>query len=81
MSLERRFAFALAAALVGAAVGQTAELPAQNAPENAPNKKPNQAEPTKLCNIAGAPGIQAANGVCVRFTGYLSTGVSAGQIK
>jgi hypothetical protein len=77
MILERRFAFALAAALLGAAVGQAAELPAQNAP----NKKPKQAEPTKLCNIAGAPGIQAANGVCVRFTGYVSSGFSAGQLK
>jgi hypothetical protein len=77
MSLQRRFAFALAAALVGAAVGQAAELPAQNAP----NKKPKQAEPTKLCNIAGAPGVQAANGVCVRFSGYLTTGISAGQLK
>lgn len=77
MTLQRRFAFALAAALVGAAVSQGAELPAQNAP----NKKPKQAEPTKLCNIAGAPGVQAANGVCVRFTGYVSSGVSVGQIK
>jgi hypothetical protein len=77
MTLERRFAFALAAALAGAAIVQAAELPAQNTE----NKKPKQAEPTKLCNIAGAPGVQAANGVCVRFTGYLSTGVSAGQIK
>jgi hypothetical protein len=81
MTLERRFAFALAAALLGAAIGQAAELPAQNAPDNAPNKKPKQAEPTKLCNIAGAPGIQAANGVCVRFSGYVSSGFSAGQLK
>jgi hypothetical protein len=77
MSLQRRFAFALAAALVGAAVGQAAELPAQNAP----NKKPKQAEPTKLCNIAGAPGVQAANGVCVRFSGYVSSQFTAGQLK
>jgi hypothetical protein len=77
MTLERRFAFALAAALAGAAVGQAAELPAQNAP----SKKPKQAEQVKLCSIAGAPGILAANGVCVRFTGYLSSGVSAGQLK
>jgi hypothetical protein len=81
MTLERRFAFALAAALIGAAVGQGAELPAQNAPDNALDKKPKHAEPTKLCNIAGVSGVQAANGVCVRFSGYVSSGVSAGQIK
>ena len=77
MTLERRFAFALAAALAGAAVGQAAELPTQNAQ----SKKPKQAEPVKLCNIAGAPGILAANGVCVRLTGYLSSVISAGQLK
>ena len=76
MTVQRCFAFALAVALVGAAVGQAAELPAQNAQ----NKKPKQ-ERVKLCNIAGAPGILAANGVCVRFTGYISSGFSAGQLK
>jgi hypothetical protein len=81
MTLQRRFAFALAAALLGAAVGRAAELPAQNAPDSALNKRPKQAQPTKLCNIAGVSGVQAANGVCVRFSGYVSSGVSAGQIK
>jgi hypothetical protein len=77
MALERCFAFALAVALLGAIAGQAAELPAQNTQ----SKKPKQAEPVKHCDIAGSPGIVAATGVCVRMSGYISTGVSAGQLK
>jgi hypothetical protein len=77
MTVERRFAFALVAALLGAITGQAAELPAQNAQ----SKKPKQAEPVRRCDIAGSPGILAANGVCVRMSGYISSGVSAGQLK
>jgi len=77
MTVERCFAFALAVALLGAIAGQAAELPAQNAQ----SKKPKQAEPVRHCDIAGSPGILAANGVCVRMSGYISSGVSAGQLK
>jgi hypothetical protein len=77
MRANRSVACALAVTLVGATVGQAAELPAQSAP----SKKPKQAEPAKTCNIAGSPGILAANGVCVRFSGYISSQFSGGQVK
>jgi len=74
MSTQRWLAFALASALLGAAAGQAAELPTQN-------KKPNKAEPAQKCDIAGAPGVVAANGVCVRLSGYVSSQFSAGQLS
>ena len=77
MTVERYFAFALVAALLGAIAGQAAELPVQNAQ----NKKPKQAEPVRHCDVAGSPGILAANGVCVRMSGYISSGVGAGRLK
>ena len=57
-----------------AATGQAAELPAQN-------KKPIKAEPAKTCDIAGNPGVLAANGVCVRFSGYVSSQFSGGNLR
>ena len=77
MTVERCFAFALVTALLGAIAGQAAELPAQNAQ----SKTPKQAEPVRHCDIAGSPGILAATGVCVRMSGYISSGFSAGQLK
>jgi hypothetical protein len=35
----------------------------------------------KTCNIGGVVGIVAANGVCVRLSGYVSAGFSAGHLK
>ena len=52
-----------------------AELPSQN------NKRTKPPEALKHCNVAGYPGVQAANGVCVRLSGYISAGFNAGQIK
>jgi hypothetical protein len=75
MSVQRQIAFALAAALLGSAV-QAAELPSQRHAD-----KPSQAEAAKKCNVAGSPGIQAANGVCVRFSGYVSSQFGGGQLK
>ena len=72
MTLERWLACALAAAVLATA-GQAAELPAQN-------KKPTKAEPARTCDIAGNPGVLAANGVCVRLSGYISSQFSAGQL-
>jgi hypothetical protein len=68
------FACALAVALLGATAGQAAELPAQN-------KKPTKAEPARTCDIAGNPGVLAANGVCVRFSGYVSSQFSGGNLR
>ena len=73
MIVQRWFACALAAAVLGATAGQAAELPAQN-------KKPTKVEPARKCDIAGNPGVVAANGVCVRFSGYVSSQFSAGQL-
>jgi len=74
MSVQRWLAFALVSALLGAAAGQAAELPAQN-------KKPAKAEPAQKCDIGGFPGVVAANGVCVRLSGYVSSQFSAGQLS
>ena len=77
MIVQRWVAFALAAALLGAAAGRAAELPSQRGQTH----KPKQAEPAKTCNVAGNPGVIAANGVCVRFSGYVSSQFSAGELK
>jgi hypothetical protein len=76
MIVQRRVAFALVAALLGASAAQAAELPSQRHAD-----KPSQAEPAKKCNVAGSPGVQAANGVCVRFSGYVSSKFGGGQLK
>jgi len=77
MNVQRWVAFTLFAALLGAAAGQAAELPSQRGQTN----KPKRAEPARTCDIAGAPGVLAANGVCVKFSGYVSSQFSAGQLK
>jgi len=74
MIVERWFACALSAAVLAATAGQAAELPAQN-------KKPTKAQPARTCDIAGNPGVLAANGVCVRLSGYISSQFSAGQLN
>src|ERR1700735_3835769 len=75
MIVQRRVAFVLAPALLGSAA-QAAELPSQRHAD-----KPAQAEAAKKCNVAGSAGIQAANGVCVRVSGYVSSQFGAGQLK
>jgi hypothetical protein len=74
MIVERWFACALAAAVLAATAGQAAELPGQT-------KKPTKAEPAKTCDVAGNPGLLAANGVCVRFSGYVSSQFSGGNLR
>ncbi len=74
MIVKRCLACALALMVLGAAAGHGAELPAQN-------KNPTKAEPAKKCDIAGNPGVLAANGVCVRLSGYVSSQFGAGQLK
>jgi hypothetical protein len=76
MIVRRWVAFALAAALFGAAVGQAAELPSQRGQTS----KPKKAEPARACNIAGNPGVLAADGVCVRLSGYISSQFTAGSL-
>jgi hypothetical protein len=74
---ERWVAFVLAAALLGAAIGQAAELPSQRGQSD----KPKKAEPARKCDIAGNPGVLAANGVCMRLSGYISSQFTAGQFR
>ncbi len=76
MIVRRWVAFALAAALFGAAAGQAAELPSQRGQAN----KPKKAEAARTCDIAGNPGVLAANGVCVRLSGYISSQFTAGSL-
>jgi hypothetical protein len=74
MIAKRCFGYLLAAWFFGAIAGLGAELPAQS-------KKPTKDEHGKACDIGGAPGVMAANGVCVRLSGYISSQFSAGQLN
>jgi hypothetical protein len=76
MIIQRWVAFALVGAVVAASSGHAAELPSQRHSD-----KPGHAEAARKCNIAGSPGVQAANGVCVRFSGYVSSQFGGGQLK
>jgi hypothetical protein len=77
MAIDRSIACAILGVLALPTALPAAELPSQNDQ----SKKPKPAEAVKHCNIAGSPGVQAPNGVCVRLSGYISTGFSAGQLK
>ena len=69
--------FRVRGALLGAIAGQAAELPAQNAQ----SKKPKQAEPVEDIATSRARRASAANGVCVRISGYISSSFGVGQVK
>jgi hypothetical protein len=73
--MRRSIACGLVAALALGGSAGAAELPSQS------NKKTKPPEALKHCNVAGYPGVLAANGVCVRLSGYVSAGFNAGQIK
>ena len=77
MIIQRWVAFALAAALLGAAAGQAAELPSQRGQTHKPSR-PRRPRPA----ISPAlPACSSVNGVCVRFSGYVSSQFSAGQLR
>jgi hypothetical protein len=76
MIVRGQVAFALVAALLGAAA-EAAELPSQRGQPD----KSKKTEYVTPCNVAGSPGILASNGVCVRFSGYVSSKVGASQLK
>ena len=76
MIVQRWAAFCVAAALLGAAA-QAAELPSQRGQPDK-SKKPQYVTP---CNVAGSPGVRAANGVCVRLSGYVSSQFGGAQLK
>ena len=56
---------------------QAAELPSQRGHTD----KSKQTEYVKKCNVAGSPGVLASDGVCVRFSGYVSSQFGGGQLK
>ena len=68
---------AFAALALGASAATGAELPSQVKSA----KPPEHAQRVKKCNIGGIVGFVAADGVCVRISGSISAGFSAGQIK
>jgi hypothetical protein len=76
MIVRRLRAFGLIAAFLVATAGQAAELPSQRHVD-----KPKQAEAAKKCNVGGNPGVLAANNVCVRMSGYVSSQFGAGQFR
>jgi hypothetical protein len=77
MSVTLRFALPLLIAAIAGASVYAAELPSKATQAKAPNK----GEPQRHCDIAGFPGVLAANGVCVRLSGYVSSSFNAGQLK
>jgi hypothetical protein len=76
MITQRCVALALAASVAAAVAAHAAELPSQHHAD-----KPKAAEAVKKCNVAGFPGVLAADGVCVRLSGYVSSQVGGGQLK
>jgi hypothetical protein len=76
MIVQRWVAFALAAALLGPAA-QAAELPSQRGQSD----KSKKAEYVRPCTVAGSVGVLASDGVCVRFSGYVSSRFGGGQLK
>ena len=75
MIIQRCVAFALAATVLAATAAQAAELPSQRH-----TRKPAQAQAVKKCNVAGFPGVQASDGVCIQLSGYVSSQF-VGQLK
>ncbi len=74
MAADRPIAFAILAVLALPAALSAAELPQQY-------KKPKHPEAATHCNVAGSPGVLAPNGVCVKISGYISTGFEFGRLK
>ncbi len=68
---------AFAALALGASAATGAELPTQAKSA----KPPEHAQRLKKCNIFGNVGFVAADGLCVRISGSVSAGFTAGQIK
>ena len=77
MIIQRRVAFALVGAAVAAIAGHAAELPSQRGHSD----KSKKAEYVTPCNVAGSTGVLASDGVCVRFSGYVSSKFGASQLK
>ena len=68
----RRIGLAVMAVIVSWTVLAAAELPSQA-------RKPKHPEAVKRCNVGGSPGVEAANGICVKMSGYVSAGFNLGR--
>jgi hypothetical protein len=77
MIIQRCVAFALATTVVAAIAAQAAELPSQRGQHD----KSKKTEYVTPCNVAGSPGVLASDGVCVRFSGYVSSRFGGSQLK
>jgi hypothetical protein len=77
MIIQRCVTFALAATVVAAIAAQAAELPSQRGRTD----KSKKTEYVTPCNVAGAAGVLASDGVCIKFSGYISSQVGGGQLK
>ena len=75
MARVHRLAFAALA--LGASAADGAELPSQAKSA----KPPEHAQRSRNAISAAIAGVVAADGVCVRLSGSISAGFSAGQIK
>jgi len=74
LAAKRSLALAVLAIFALPAALSAAELPSQM-------KKPKAAEAVRHCNVAGSPGMLAANGVCVKISGYVSAGFKFGPVR
>ena len=70
-----RLRFAAAALLLAAAGASAAELPTRL---HDPKKEPPKA---RACEIDGERGVELPGGGCVKVGGYVSFGVSSGNLK
>jgi hypothetical protein len=70
-----RRALAVAVAFAWTHAVCAAELPSRNAKSTQSDQKAHD------CMIDGEHGIELPGGTCMRISGYVSTGVSAGTIK
>ena len=71
----KRRALALAAAFAFAHTAWAAELPSRSAKSTLADQK------ARDCTIDGERGVELPGGACMRISGYVSTGVSAGTVK
>jgi hypothetical protein len=77
MIIQRCVAFALTTTVVAVITAQAAELPSQRGHGD----KSKKAEYVTPCNVAGSTGVLASDGICVRFSGYVSSKFGASQLK
>ena len=73
---RRRIVFAVLA-VAASLTARAAELPSQYNQ----HKKSKPPEAAKHCNVGGSAGVMAANGVCVKLSGFVSTGFTVGGPK